>query len=100
MRGRASLLLLAALLLAGCADAPAPRATPAQPPSPAGAADTCGAGPYAALVGAEATALERVLIMRELRVIRPGMPVTADLRANRLNFEIDRADRIARIYCG
>ncbi len=100
IRGWASLPLLAALLLAGCAAGPDPRLPPAQPPLPEGAADTCGASPYAALIGAEATALERVLIMRELRVLRPGVPVTADLRTNRINFVIDREDRIVRIYCG
>lgn len=99
MRGHGPVAALF-LALAACTDVPAPRATSMQPAVPQGAQDTCGAAPYGTLVGAEATALERVLILREIRVIRPGMPVTADYRANRINFEIDNAARIARIFCG
>jgi len=73
---------------------------PAGPAVPLAAADTCGAAPHAALVGRADTALERVMILREVRVIRPGMAVTRDLRPGRINFWIDDAARIARITCG
>jgi len=35
-----------------------------------------------------------------LRVIEPGMPVTADFNARRLNAELDANGRIARLSCG
>ena len=37
---------------------------------------------------------------RGVRVIRPGMAVTADYRAGRLNIELDEAGRITRVHCG
>ncbi|SMY08345.1 I78 family peptidase inhibitor [Flavimaricola marinus] len=85
-------------LLAACAPGTAP--TPPGPAIPAVEDDTCGAAPYARLIGQDATALERELIMRQVRVIRPGMVVTMDFSAQRINFEIDDNNRIARIYCG
>jgi hypothetical protein len=74
--------------------------TPDAPPAPLPENDTCGAGPFAGMVGQDSTALERVLIMREVRVIRPGMPVTADFSAERINFLINETGRIAQITCG
>ncbi len=62
--------------------------------------DTCQAAPYARLVGQDGTALERELILRQVRIIRPGMVVTADVRPERINFEIAADARISRIYCG
>ncbi len=89
--------LLALVILSACE---APVAVVEGPPAPVGAADTCGAAPYAYLVGQDATALERVLIMRQIRIIRPGDAVTMDFREVRINFEIDDTNRIARIFCG
>jgi uncharacterized lipoprotein YajG len=94
-----SLVLPLMLLLAACGVPPASR-SPDGPAVPLPAQDTCGAGPYASLVGQDATALERVLIMRQVRVIRPGQAVTMDFSAERINFEIDAANRIAVIFCG
>lgn len=88
--------LILAALLAGCA---APVPVPAPRPALA-AGDACGASAQAGRVGQDATALERVLILREVRVIRPGQPVTEDLRPTRLNFEIGPEGRIARVFCG
>ena len=92
--------LLAPLLLAACQAAGPPGGSARDPAVPTGAADTCGAAQHAALVGQDATALERVLILGQVRVIRPGMAVTMDFRPERINFEIDEAGRVARIYCG
>ncbi|WP_084861869.1 I78 family peptidase inhibitor [Salibaculum halophilum] len=72
----------------------------APPGVPASDADTCGAADHAGLVGQDATALERVLILGPVRVIRPGMAVTMDHRPDRINFSISEAGRITRIYCG
>lgn len=96
MRGGALAVLL---LLAGCAVAPPVPPAPG-PVVPAAAEDTCGATPHAGLIGQPATALERVLIMRQVRVLRPGDPVTEEYSAARINFVIDGAERIVRIWCG
>ena len=74
--------------------------TPALPTVPPVAEDTCNANRYAPLIGQDATALERVLILGQVRVIRPGMAVTMDFRPERLNFDIDGANTVSRIYCG
>ncbi|SDE60873.1 I78 family peptidase inhibitor [Limimaricola pyoseonensis] len=92
------LLLLAPLLAAACASAPAAPPPPDRPQMPV--EDSCAAAPYARLIGQDATALERELILRPVRVIRPGDAVTMDFLPTRLNFEIDAAGRIARIFCG
>jgi hypothetical protein len=62
--------------------------------------DTCNAGRHADLVGQDATALERVLILGMVRVIRPDDIVTMDLRAERINFKIDAVEKITAITCG
>lgn len=70
------------------------------PAFPAPEDDTCGGGDYAALIGQSATELETVLIMKMVRIIRPGDFVTMDFRLDRLNFELDESDIIVRIFCG
>lgn len=90
--------LLALGLMAGCA----PRA-PEPPPRasvPQAETDLCDAGSYAGLTGQDGTALERVLLLGQVRVIRPGDAVTMDLRPERINFEIGTDGRIARVFCG
>ena len=72
-------------LLAACGG---PLPPPDRPAAPTGAADTCGGAPYAGLVGQDATTLERVYILRQVRVIRPDTAVTMDYRPERLNFEV------------
>lgn len=70
--------------------------------------DSCGAAPYAGLVGQDATALERALIMRQVRVVRPGMAITMDFSPERINFDIgppqgpadNQIEPITRIWCG
>ena len=73
---------------------------PDVPAPPVQQADTCGFAPYTRLVGQDATALERELILRQVRVIRPGDAVTMDFRPERLNFEIDPVGRVGRLFCG
>ena len=103
----APLLLL--LVLAGCATAP-PAPSPSATPLPAAAADTCGARAHAGLLGQPATALERQLVLRPVRLLRDGPP--GPVRPDRLTFHIatppgtpaDRpprlAERITAISCG
>ena len=97
MKSLAPLPLL--LALAACAPGPTPPASPVLPP-PDPAEDTCQSRPFQSLLGQPATALERELILRPVRVIRPDMVVTADFRPDRLNFEVGESGDITRIYCG
>lgn len=85
-------------VLAACAaDGARP---PVVPAVPVGAADTCGAAPYRDLVGQPATALERVLIMRPIRLVRPDTAATMDHAPARINFMISDAEQITAIRCG
>ena len=81
------------LLFAACATT-----QPASLPAPS--EDTCDASTYGTLVGQDATALEKILILGMVRVIRPGDAVTTDFRAARINFNIDDSGTISRIFCG
>lgn len=87
--------IIVLIFLAGCAARGSVPPT-SQPRLP----DTCGAETYRDLVGQDATALEKVLIMRMVRVIRPGDLVTQDFRPERINFTIDPSEVIADISCG
>lgn len=92
------LYLIAPLaLLAACAT-PLPQ-VPEGPALPPVAQDTCNANQYGNLIGQDATALEDVLIMRQVRVIRPGQAVTMDFRPERINFNIGADNRISTIAC-
>lgn len=86
--------LIALIALAGCANATQPQ------PTPLPVDDTCNAAAYAMLIGQPATALERVLLLGKVRVIRPDDAVTMDYREDRINFLIDDAGQIAAITCG
>lgn len=92
------LALLAVASLAACGGITAPPAAAVVSPMPA--LDTCGAAPYARVIGQPATALERLLIMRPLRVLRPTDPVTLDLNPTRINFIIGGTEAISAITCG
>lgn len=85
---------IAFIVLAGCA---APTPTPTLPPQ---LEDTCNAAAYANLIDQDATALERVLLLGPVRVIRPGDAVTRDFRPDRINFMIGENETIKMIDCG
>ncbi len=95
--------LLVLLALAACTNAlvPVPDATtPVGNALPTGMDDTCGAVRYHTLLQQDGTALERVLILGEVRVIRPDSIVTQDYRPERMNFHIGTSGLIDRISCG
>ena len=100
------LTAIAVLALAGCGtlgSGTGPATPPGAPPSgsyPTGLQNTCDGERYGTLVGQDATVLERILIMRQIRVIRPGQVVTQDYRPERINFEIAPSGAISRITCG
>ncbi len=110
--------LAAIVCLAACAAAPpgpaapnapdgggaqrVPEAAPDGPPdAPGQDAQACGAQRFAALLGQPFTPELRARLPREgVRIIRPGEAVTLDYAPLRLNVELDRAGRVARIVCG
>ena len=103
---RIQTLVAITVLLAGCAGT-GPTSTgsissgaPQAGSYPTGLENTCNGERYGTLVGQDATVLERVLIMGQVRVIRPGSVVTQDYRPERLNFEIGTNNQISRITCG
>ena len=91
--------LAALALLAGCG-LPADIVGPTDPTVPASLSDTCQATPYLGLIGQQDTALERVLILRAVRVLRPGMARDDDFNPERINFVIGPDGRIADVRCG
>lgn len=94
------LLILAPLVfVAACDLATPPINAPRGPALPAPTQDTCNAAQYASLIGQDATALERVLLLGQVRVIRPGQAVTMDFRPERINFNIGPDNRIKTINC-
>ena len=66
--------------------------------------DQCGADRVRRFLRRPATPAVRAQVRRlaghaQIRWIRPGEPVIQDLRADRLNMELDRRGRIARVDC-
>lgn len=92
---RHGIFLLVLMAMAACTGAPE------QPISPLSAAtgDACGASAHTHLAGQDAGVLERLYILGQVRILRPGGLVTADLRPERLNFELDDENRITRVFC-
>jgi hypothetical protein len=84
--------LAAVTLVAACT----PEGTPPQDPT----TPTCGAGALQGLVGQPAAVLETMKFAGPVRILRPGMAVTMDYSAARLNIVIDAAERIERVECG
>lgn len=80
--------LLAAVLLAAC--------VPASPPD----ADACGASGMQDLVGQDRSVLAAMTLPMGTRVIAPGMAITEDYSAQRLNLDLDARGRITRVWCG
>ncbi|MBU2992501.1 I78 family peptidase inhibitor [Octadecabacter sp. 1_MG-2023] len=95
------LLLIVPLVLLSACDLAGPLpATPTGPPTPVPEQDTCNAAQHATLIGQDATALERVLLLAQVRVTRPGQAVTMDFRPSRINFNVGADNRIKTITCG
>ena len=84
-------LFLGPLVLAGCV------MTPVEPADPV---DLCGASDLQYLVGQPGRVLDGMRFSQDLRVIQPGMAVTMDFKADRLNIWLNDFDRIERVTCG
>lgn len=93
--------LIALLAVAACTTtAPAPKPQPIGDRLPAGMSDSCGAKRYHTLLDQDATALERILILGQVRVVRPGTILTQDYKPERLNFHVGENGRVTKISCG
>lgn len=89
--------LFLCVFLTACSAAPL---APVENPVPVGMDDSCDAAQYASVVGQDATALERVLILGQVRIVRPGSVLTQDYRPERINFIIGADNSIRQITCG
>lgn len=71
-------------------------------PPPADTADACGAAALQSLVGQDRAAVIEAGLTpdRKTRIFGPGAALTMDFREDRVNVELDAADRVVRIYCG
>jgi len=104
---RARIMLTAAALVAalsGCAELGVGQDGGAEAEAGVAAAtggeDACGASGLQGLVGTSVGELQAASLPENRRIIFPGMGVTMDFRAERLNVEIGGDDRIARVFCG
>lgn len=84
--------------LAGCVVAVLAACQPVAPEEGPDLA-SCGADALQYLVGQPASVLQTMRFGQETRIIRPDTAVTMDYRAERLNIEIDRTERISRVHC-
>jgi hypothetical protein len=91
MKHAFAVLLSAPLVLSACVE-PLPPVDPGP--------DACGASELQYLVGQPGVLLDGMRFSQEVRVIQPGMAVTMDFQAARLNFWLDRRDVIERVSCG
>ena len=71
-------------------------------PPPSDTADACGAAALQSLVGQDRAAVTEAGLTpdRKTRIFGPGAALTMDFREDRVNVELDAADRVVRIYCG
>jgi hypothetical protein len=69
-------------------------------PEPEPDPNACGAAELQFLVGQNRAVLAAMTLPAPVRVIEPGMAVTMDYSAERLNIDLDDEDRITRVYCG
>lgn len=64
-----------------------------------GPPDTCGAEGYQWLVGQQLAAVT-LPAKAEMRIIEPGMAVTMDYKADRMNVRLDETGAIMSVTCG
>ena len=60
----------------------------------------CPAAQHQDWVGQRVDVLNDVDLPEPTRVLFPTTPATMDFREDRMNVEVDKSDRIARVYCG
>ena len=106
-RTAAALLAAPLVCMAAACSSTTPGGGGTPPPviSDGGLGGTCDAKAASAYVGqaiseAVAEQAKAAAGARGVRIIRPGMAVTMDYRAGRLNLELDEAGRIVKASCG
>jgi hypothetical protein len=101
-------ILLVPLALAACTP-PLPPPTPEPPhivapppdqPAPRADLASCGGDAVAGLIGQNVSALPASGSWGALRIVRPGMMITMDYSAMRLNVNIDGSGTILALSCG
>ena len=85
------------LCLAGCVPGPA---TPPEAWVPPPAPGSCGAADLQHLIGQPDTTLATLRFNQPVRLLRPGIAVTMDYSAERLNIKINEAGVITGLTCG
>ena len=102
---RILLPVCAALVLSACVT-PAPMPSsgmPAEPPPRVGGTCNAEAARYAIGKAATEDVVDRARVdsgSALVRVIRPGMAVTMDFRADRLNLDVNDRNAIGSVRCG
>lgn len=91
--------LVALALLAACVQGGTPP-NPGAPQPPEVVEDACGAPGLQGLVGQDESVLAGMRFKGPMRLIRPGMAVTMDYSAERLNITLNDAGRIESVTCG
>lgn len=81
-------ILAGALVLGACVAIEAP------------AQNACGADGMQGLVGQDKAVLAAMTFPMGTRIIEPGMAITEDYSESRLNIDLGRDGRIARVWCG
>lgn len=106
-RTAAALLAAPLVCMAAACSSTTPGGGGTPPPviSDGGLGGTCDAKAASAYVGRAiseqvAEQAKAAAGARGVRIIRPGMAVTMDYRAGRLNLELDEAGRIVKASCG
>lgn len=88
--------VFALIILAACQEQIPP---PEQKPD--GNYKTCGADKYQGLIGKSVDVLNSMKITQPMRIIWPGISVTMDYSAERLNVGLNkRGGKIIRLSCG
>ena len=90
-----ALALVAPLALAACMTTE----TEIDPPVVHVGTTACGSQDYMHLLGQPATVLDGMSLPENKRILRPGQPMTMDMRQDRINFIINDAGKIENIYC-
>jgi hypothetical protein len=67
---------------------------------PGQVAGDCPADQHQDWVGQRIDVLNDAELPDGTRVLFPTTPATMDYREDRMNVEVDKSDRIARVYCG
>lgn len=91
------LVLVPFIALAACAT---PQPADPQIDTPVLGEGGCDAGMLGYLVGQSIGEIDVETLPQPRRIIRPGMAVTMDYRAERTNIELNDEDRVVRVYCG